>query len=53
MIAGNDELSEPFSYRGIFRHNVRLQAPWKTGGRANGLYLDIQPMALRAAEVLL
>jgi len=27
-------------YRGIFRHNVRLQEPWRTGGRANVLWLD-------------
>jgi len=27
-------------YRGIFRHNIRYSAPFRTGGRSNTLWLD-------------
>jgi len=27
-------------YRGIFRHNIRAHGPFRTGGRANVLWLD-------------
>lgn len=36
--AGEGDRSE--WYRGILRHNVRIQDPWETGGRANVLWLD-------------
>jgi prepilin-type processing-associated H-X9-DG protein len=29
-----------FSYRQIFRHNIRFYEPEKTGGRTNILWLD-------------
>jgi len=32
--------SRAFSYRQIFRHNIRYNQPYKTGGRANILWLD-------------
>jgi prepilin-type N-terminal cleavage/methylation domain-containing protein/prepilin-type processing-associated H-X9-DG protein len=32
--------SRAFSYRQIFRHNTRYPDPYKTGGRANILWLD-------------
>jgi len=32
--------SRAFSYRQIFRHNMRYPDPYKTGGRANILWLD-------------
>ena len=32
--------SRGFSYRQIFRHNMRYPDPYKTGGRANILWLD-------------
>jgi len=32
--------SRAFTYRQIFRHNIRYPDPYKTGGRANILWLD-------------
>ena len=38
--------SRSFSYRQIFRHNMRYPDPYKTGGRANILWLDGHVTAL-------
>jgi prepilin-type N-terminal cleavage/methylation domain-containing protein/prepilin-type processing-associated H-X9-DG protein len=38
--------SRAFSYRQIFRHNIRYPNPYKTGGRANILWLDGHVSAL-------
>jgi len=38
--------SRAFSYRQIFRHNIRYPDPYKTGGRANILWLDGHVSAL-------
>lgn len=38
--------SRSFSYRQIFRHNIRYPEPYKTGGRANILWLDGHVSAL-------
>lgn len=38
--------SRGFSYRQIFRHNIRYPDPYKTGGRANILWLDGHVTAL-------
>ena len=38
--------SRAFSYRQIFRHNIRYPDPYKTGGRANILWLDGHASAL-------
>jgi len=38
-------------YRGILRHNVRFQEPWKTGGRANVLWLDNHVSTVEEVDV--
>ena len=38
-------------YRAILRHNVRLQESWKTGGRANVLWLDNHVSTIEEEDV--
>jgi prepilin-type N-terminal cleavage/methylation domain-containing protein/prepilin-type processing-associated H-X9-DG protein len=38
-------------YRGIFRHNIRLSDPFKTGGRVNVLWLDNHVSVIEEEEV--